>query len=345
MYLAWKEIVHNKGRYSLVIVMVFLISYLVYFLTGLAYGLATSYTQAIDRFQADGLVLTEESNDNAMMSFVSDTQFDALSVSGKKAKLGILPGVIKDDSLAKSNICFFGAEDSSFIWPQAISLSDSEVLMDSSLEKKGYAVGSSFSVVGTTKTLTVKGFIDKTTYQTAPVLFVNLSLFREIRFASAVSPLFSAVVYQGKMTSLPEGLKDYTLKSYTSTLPGYSAQVATFSLMIGFLILISSFILGVFTYVLTLQKKSLFAVMKVQGISNKVISYSVISQTFLLTLMGILLGFLLTVVSYLFLKDSLPFAFNPLFFVGISLAFLVFSLVGALFSVRAVFKIDPVKAL
>jgi putative ABC transport system permease protein len=147
------------------------------------------------------------------------------------------------------------------------------------------------------------------------------------------------------MTSLPEGLKDYTLKSYTSTLPGYSAQVATFSLMIGFLILISSFILGVFTYVLTLQKKSLFAVMKVQGISNKVISSSVISQTFLLTLMGILLGFLLTVVSYLFLKDSLPFAFNPLFFAGISLAFLVFSLVGALFSVRAVFKIDPVKAL
>jgi putative ABC transport system permease protein len=159
MYLAWKEIVHNKGRYSLVIVMVFLISYLVYFLTGLAYGLATSYTQAIDRFQADGLVLTEESNDNAMMSFVSDTQFDALSVSGKKAKLGILPGVIKDDSLAKSNIYFFGAEDSSFIWPQAISLSDSEVLMDSSLEKKGYAVGSTFNVVGTTKTLTVKGFI------------------------------------------------------------------------------------------------------------------------------------------------------------------------------------------
>lgn len=39
MYLAIKEILHNKLRYSLVLVTIFLISFMVYFMTSLAIGL------------------------------------------------------------------------------------------------------------------------------------------------------------------------------------------------------------------------------------------------------------------------------------------------------------------
>lgn len=41
MFLAWNEIKHAKLRYSLVMGVMFLIAYLVFFLTGLAYGTCT----------------------------------------------------------------------------------------------------------------------------------------------------------------------------------------------------------------------------------------------------------------------------------------------------------------
>ena len=40
MFLAFNEIRHSKFRYALIIGVMFLIAYLVFFLTGLAYGLA-----------------------------------------------------------------------------------------------------------------------------------------------------------------------------------------------------------------------------------------------------------------------------------------------------------------
>ena len=48
MFLAYKEIIHNKARYLLVMATFVLIAYLVFFLTGLATGLARNNRTAID---------------------------------------------------------------------------------------------------------------------------------------------------------------------------------------------------------------------------------------------------------------------------------------------------------
>ena len=49
MYLALKEMKKEKGRYILIISIFLLISYLVYFLTGLSYGLAEDNKTAIGK--------------------------------------------------------------------------------------------------------------------------------------------------------------------------------------------------------------------------------------------------------------------------------------------------------
>lgn len=51
MFLAINEMKHSKLRYALVIGVVFLIAYLVFFLTGLAYGLAQENRTAVDKWQ------------------------------------------------------------------------------------------------------------------------------------------------------------------------------------------------------------------------------------------------------------------------------------------------------
>ena len=74
--------------------LVTLISYLVYFLTSLAYGLASSYTDSVNKWQADQIILNYEANDNIMMSYLSDEEFDRVEVEGEKAKLGFFPAII-----------------------------------------------------------------------------------------------------------------------------------------------------------------------------------------------------------------------------------------------------------
>jgi putative ABC transport system permease protein len=157
--------------------------------------------------------------------------------------------------------------------------------------------------------------------------------------------LFSGVIVKGEIEESGDNLITYLVDDYISTLPGYTAQVLTFSVMIIFLIIITAFVLGIFIYVLTIQKTSMFGVMKAQGISNFYIASSVVLQTFLLVALGIILGFVLTLISGAALGDVIPFAINILFYGAITLAFFVFALVGALFSVSAVLKIDPLKAI
>jgi putative ABC transport system permease protein len=241
-----------------------------------------------------------------------------------------------------------GQEEGTFLWDHlgVSSVNEWGVVADSSLAKRGYAIGSSVSLVGFSETFTIESFVDGATYQTLPLLYAKLSSWRQLRFAGASETAFSSgVAAKGLSIEVPSSLKAYSLKQYYGSLPGYSAQVATFSLMISFLVAIASFILGVFMYVLTLQKTSLFGVMKAQGVASSYLAMSVIYQTLLLIVPGCLTGFGLTALSVAFLGDKLPFAYNSWFNLAIIGAFIGFSLIGALFLVRTVLRIDPVKAI
>ena len=115
--------------------------------------------------------------------------------------------------------------------------------------------------------------------------------------------------------------------------------------MIGFLIVISAIIIGIFMYVLTIQKIPIFGIMKAQGISNRIIGTSVLSQTFLLSLVGSILGLVGTWATSLILPSAVPFLGNGLYYSIIFVSLIIFSLVGTLFSVLAIRKIDPLKAI
>lgn len=71
MYLAFKEIKKEKLRYGLIILMIFLISYLIFMLSSLALGLASENTQAINSWQAKSVVLNKNANINMSQSVLT----------------------------------------------------------------------------------------------------------------------------------------------------------------------------------------------------------------------------------------------------------------------------------
>ena len=355
MFLALNEIMHSKLRYALVAGVMFLIAYLVFFLTGLAYGLAQDNRTAVDKWEADSIVLSKDANSNLGMSMITKKIAEE-GEGGKVAYLAQTPGVVtsKDSTEeGKINVSFFGIDKNQFIMPNLVEGkafdNDDEAVGDISLkEEYGLAIGDTVKLSGSDKTFKLTGFTDHAKFNVSPVLYTTINAYQEIRFEkedTSENARINAIVVRGKISNLPEDLEQIKISKFINELPGYNAQVLTFGFMIGFLIVIAAIVIGIFIYVLTMQKINIFGVMKAQGITGGFIARSVVAQTFILSFVGILLGLLGTVGTSLVLPDAVPFQSNWLFFGVISLLMLVVAVLGALFSVRTIVKIDPLKAI
>ena len=355
MFLALNEIMHSKLRYALVAGVMFLIAYLVFFLTGLAYGLAQDNRTAVDKWEADSIVLSKDANSNLGMSMITKKTAEEVE-GGKVAYLAQTPGVVtsKDSTdEGKINVSFFGIDKDQFIMPNLVEgkafNNDDEAIGDISLkEEYGLAVGDTVKLSGSDKTFKLTGFTDHAKFNVSPVLYTTINAYQQIRFEkedTSENARINAIVVRGKITDLPEDLEQIKISKFINELPGYNAQVLTFGFMIGFFIVIAAIVIGIFIYVLTMQKINIFGVMKAQGITGGFIARSVVAQTFILSFVGILLGLVGTVGTSLVLPDAVPFQSNWLFFGVISLLMLVVAVLGALFSVRTIVKIDPLKAI
>ncbi len=353
MFLAINEIRHSKLRYALVTGVMFLIAYLVFFLTGLAYGLAQDNRMAVDKWEADQILLTEEANDNLTMSMLPRSLYDEVDAP-EKAVLAQTAGVVtKEDNGEKVDVTFFGIDPDQFLAPNITDgemfTSDDEAVADSSIEEEyGISIGDTIKLAGSDKKLKIVGFTDNARFSVAPVLYTSIGAYQEIRFEKeddSENARINAIVTRGKIKEVPDDLVATDISKFINELPGYNAQVLTFGFMIGFLIVIAAIVIGIFIYVLTMQKSEIFGVMKAQGISSRYIAFSVIAQTFLLATSGVLIGGLATIGTALVLPAAVPFQINLLFFASISVMMILIAMLGAFFSVRTIVKIDPLKAI
>ena len=132
-----------------------------------------------------------------------------------------------------------------------------------------------------------------------------MSEWRKVAFAApgsdkGIKNPVNAVMLQGenidpaKIDKLLSGTETVTKNKAVQSMPGYKEESGTISMMLAFLLVISGFVLGVFFYVLTLQKTNQFGIMKAIGADNRFLSRAIVSEVFLLTVISIVTGVLLT---------------------------------------------------
>lgn len=353
MFLAWKEIIYDKKKYALVVGVMFLIAYLVYFLTGLAYGLAMENRLAVDSWQADAIVLTEESNGNLSMSVMEETEGQSVQAE-ESAPLGQSLAIVSTDGQEQNaSASIFAIPADSFLAPEIVEghlfEGPHQAVVDISLkEEENFHLGDKFQVSGSDQSFEIVGFSQDQKFNVAPVIHISIEAFQDLRYdqlPEEAENRFNAVVVRGTLDDVGEDLEALPIDDFINELPGYSAQVLTFAFMIVFLIIIAAVVIGIFIYVLTIQKQPIFGVMKAQGISNAYVSTSVIYQTLILALIGIALGLGFTLLSAHFLPTTVPFQANYLFFTVISVLIVLCALIGGLFSVRTITQIDPAQAI
>lgn len=352
MFLAWNEIKKNKLRFALVVGVLFLVAYLVFFLTGLANGLANLNREAVDKWDGDGILLTEDSDQSLPQSFLTVKEADSLDA--ETAVLGQLNTIVTSGDL-KQGVAIFGIREDEFITPEVtegeLFAEENEVVAADFLQDEGFEIGDTLTLSSSDEELTIVGFTEDARFNAAPVLYASLETFQKVRFGEAAEQnadqVNGIVIRSDDLAALDAGsdLAIVDTETFIENLPGYTEQSLTLNFMIYFLFIISATIVAIFLYVLTVQKISMFGVMKAQGISNGYLARSVVAQTFLLAAIGVTLGYVLTIVTGLFLPNAVPVQFDLVAMAIYGVVLIAVAILGAIFSVWTIVKIDPLKAI
>ncbi|HHZ7238561.1 TPA: ABC transporter permease [Staphylococcus aureus] len=348
MFLAWNEIRRNKLKFGLIIGVLTMISYLLFLLSGLANGLINMNKEGIDKWQADAIVLNKDANQTVQKSV-----FNKKDIENKYKKQATLKqtGEIVSNGHQKDNVLVFGVEKSSFLVPSLIeghkATKDNEVLADETLKNKGFKIGDTLSLSQSDEKLHIVGFTESAKYNASPVIFTNDATIAKINPRLTGDKINAVVVRDTnwKDKKLNQELEAVSINDFIENLPGYKPQNLTLNFMISFLFVISATVIGIFLYVMTLQKTSLFGILKAQGFTNGYLANVVISQTLILALFGTAFGLLLTGVTGAFLPDAVPVKFDVLTLLVFAIVLMIVSVLGSLFSILTIRKIDPLKAI
>ncbi|HAR7077836.1 TPA: FtsX-like permease family protein [Staphylococcus aureus] len=348
MFLAWNEIRRNKLKFGLIIGVLTMISYLLFLLSGLANGLINMNKEGIDKWHADAIVLNKDSNQTVQQSV-----FNKKDIENKYKKQATLKqtGEIVSNGHQKDNVLVFGVEKSSFLVPRLIeghkATKDNEVLADETLKNKGFKIDDTLTLSQSDEKLHIVGFTESAKYNASPVIFTNDATIAKINPRLTGDKINAVVVRDTnwKDKKLNQELEAVSINDFIENLPGYKPQNLTLNFMISFLFVISATVIGIFLYVMTLQKTSLFGILKAQGFTNGYLANVVISQTLILALFGTAFGLLLTGVTGAFLPDAVPVKFDVLTLLVFAIVLMIVSVLGSLFSILTIRKIDPLKAI
>ncbi|KAF9404286.1 hypothetical protein HW555_014418, partial [Spodoptera exigua] len=142
----------------------------------LSYGLAEDNRTAVDKWQADGIVLSDEANTNINMSMIPIKSKDQVEAK-EKAVLGQTAGVIQLDKKGseKINVSFFGINKNEFLMPNIVEgkafTNENEAVVDKSLNKEnGIQLGDTIKLASNDKKIKVVGFTDNAKFNVSPVL-------------------------------------------------------------------------------------------------------------------------------------------------------------------------------
>lgn len=351
MFLAIKEIKHEKMRYGLIILMIFLIAYLIFMLSSLAVGLASENTQALNSWQAKKVVLNKNANLSLSQSILTKKDLQGSKINRQEDLLGLAPIVAKHPGRPSISAQFIGVRRNHFLYrkQQVIkghkAKNKQDIVADQDLQLKGYHLGDKLSLNGSAHQYRLVGFVQNAKINIAPIIYGSLKAWQKIKGtmpnvkASAVISRTSNYHFQHK------NAKTYPVQQVINKLPGYTAQNRTFVLMISFLFVISLIVIAVFLYILTMQKMHNFAVMRAQGIPAKTLVVATVMQALLLVLAALLLALLCLALTIWLMPKSVPLSVTgPIILAGAT-GMLVMGLIGSLIPIPSILRIDPAQAI
>lgn len=115
--------------------------------------------------------------------------------------------------------------------------------------------------------------------------------------------------------------------------------------MIGFLYIIILIVISIFLYILTVQKLPNLGVLKAQGVSTQYLVLSTLFQSFIMSVIGVIIAIILGEITAITLPSEVPIVIDKSNIIVTGIGIIIMSLLGALIPIRQIAKVDPYKII
>ncbi|MEH7459791.1 ABC transporter permease [Bacillus sp. JJ1127] len=353
MFLALKELKQSKLRYGLIGTIMMLLSFLVLIISGLANGLSHDNASSILEMKADNFIVSSDAEGKLLRSQIKKEDVDKVlaQVNEKDAVPMHLKMTTfeKEGSSKKVDAAIFASKQDSFIAPKVIegknsALADNEIVADESIKEKGVKLGDELVDPISKKTFKVVGFTENQMFSHTPVVHMNENVWGAISLPNEKDYSVIALNTDKKINNV-DNAKVVDKKEVLQGIPGYKEEQGTLTMIIAFLLVISALLIGVFFYVITLQKTHQLGVLKAIGTKNSYLAGNLVVQSIFLSGVALVIGIGLILAVETVLPAGMPFLLTTTTILQYSGIFILISIFGTLISLYQVLKVDALEAI
>src|SRR5690625_1098357 len=202
MFLALKEFKHAKLRFVMIGMILVLISWLVFILSGLGNGLSSLSAATFKNMKADFVVFEDGSRHSMLRSVISEDLTDQLmekELVNDVAPMGSQTAVLLKENATedeeKIDVSLIGINPGTFLEPiviEGVPLADGkhqDVIANDVLKNQGVELGSTLEIEGTDTVIKVVGFVENESFNHLPAIFMTMDAWRDIHFAAPGSDM------------------------------------------------------------------------------------------------------------------------------------------------------------
>lgn len=358
MKIAWNEIKYQPKKFILIEVLIVIMMFMVIFLSGLTNGLGRIIMAQIDTFGDVQYILSKDSEGVIPYSTLTSSELTEIEDLHLEEQTGLViqrSTFMKEDEEGSQDVTFFAMDTYKNLTIKAedgyvaANLSDNEVILDESYKAKGIHVGDTIKDKTSDILLKVVAFAKDSKYGHSSVAFISSKTLEEMR--QKKNPNYTwqpqAIITSQAVTAddLSEQLMVSNKQQIINKIPGYTATNMILKTMTWVLLIASAAILGVFFYILALQKLKQFGVLKAIGMSMGEITRIQLSQVGILSIIGSGIGLGLALALTPFLPVSMPFYMKAEDNAVISVSFIVISIICGALSLLKIKKVDPIEVI
>lgn len=367
MRIALRELRRRPARFVTATVILTLVAVLVMFLGGLLDGLIRGSTGALRAQDADLIVYSDTARSTFVRSRIEvDTRAAVEAVPGVARTGGI--GIVQlgarvpgqgPRELAPTVLFGYELAPSGIPDPPA----PGEVYADDVLRADGVEIGMEI-LLGTARSpVTVIGFVSDVSYSGQGTLWAEVGTWRTVVRANRPDVQLPDGASQALVVRADDGVdvqrladeidavsgggtESLTISEAIGEIPGVRAQRSTFNQIIGVTIAIAAVVVALFFALLTVERLSLYGVLKALGARSSTLFAGLVAQAAVVAVAAsIVAGGFAFLIDALIPPGSIPLDVSWSRVLTSAALLLVAAVIGCAFSLRRVLRVDPAAAI
>lgn len=358
--LATREILRRRVQFGLISLIVGLIIFLIIMIAALGSGLMAAMSGAVRAWDADLLVYSETANESILRSELTEddlARVAAASGVAGVARAGYLPVTVEDGDGSLTDATLFGV-DPEALGPDTQAIGPGELLADISfLRESGMSVGDRVVLRNALRRyeFTIAGRVEQGQFLGLPTVYSSVDDWRRIRYPgddAAPAATIALVKTAGGQRPAASaaldadpGLTALSKDQAIQAIGGVRQQTQVVRTIELFGFVIGALVIGMFFYVLTMQKTGQIAIFKAMGASNAYVLRQLVQQVLAVVLAGAALGVPLALVTGALVPERIPVEITATGIMLATLGVLVTGLLGSVLSGRHIASVDPMTAL